>query len=529
MEINIKNFNLSKSALSSLKNVSLSNNIEKGTVFSGDISDIRGKLVTINLGNNNLLTALLEGSFDFNIGEKVNFYVKSNDGNKIVLKPVKSEEKVSDTVLKSLQNAGIPQTENTINMVNKMMENAFSIDKNSLNDMAKLINSNKDVPIDVIIALKANNLEVNPENIKEFTRYMQFENSIKEDINTFSKDVKEFIMNFNNEIKGMELNPDGKREFLEKLFKVFINENQEESSVQKNPVLGLKKEDGVNPQSNFVQVSLASAEEIIKSPINIVNDEVVLKEGEVLKPQMDVIEELPMDKKVLSKEALIMETIKNIENPIDREFLEKISKDISDVIKEKYNIPIENLIENQEEFVKKIRESYKSLIEDNRNIMEFLKENNLKDTNIYKSASNIQSNVDFMGNLNNFLSYIQIPLKTSLGEANSELYVYNRKNKKEAGDESVSAFLHFDMENLGGTDILVKLENNKLSADFTLLDEDSRQIVKEHLFELKERLDALGFNTEINVLGEKRAEFTDILEKDKKKISIKRASFDVRA
>jgi len=529
MEINIKNFNLSKSALSSLKNVSLSNNIEKGTVFSGDISDIRGKLVTINLGNNNLLTALLEGSFDFNIGEKVNFFVKSNDGNKIVLKPLKSEEKVSDTVLKSLQNAGIPQTENTINMVNKMMEKAFSIDKNSLNDMAKLINSNKDVPMDVIIALKANNIEINPENIKEFTRYMQFENSIKEDINTFSKDVKEFIMNFNNEIKGMDLNIENKREFLEKFVKIFINENQEDSSVPKNPILGLKNEDTINPQTNDVLREKALTEEIIKSPINSVNDEVILNEGEVLKPQMDVIEELPLDKKTISKEAPILETIKNTELPIDKEFLEKISKDISDVIKEKYNIPIENLIENREEFVKKIRESYKSLIEDNKNIMEFLKENNLKDTSIFKSASNIQSNVDFMGNLNNFLSYIQIPLKTSIGEANSELYVYNRKREKEKTDGSVTAFLHFDMENLGGTDILVKLENNKLSADFTLLDDVSRNIVKEHLFELKERLDALGFNTEINVLGEKRAEFTDILEKDKRKISIKRASFDVRA
>ena len=56
-------------------------NAAKGSVFQGNVIDIRGNQVQIQVGNA-VLNALLENSVNVNIGEDLSFLVKENTGTK---------------------------------------------------------------------------------------------------------------------------------------------------------------------------------------------------------------------------------------------------------------------------------------------------------------------------------------------------------------------------------------------------------------------------------------------------------------
>ena len=61
--------------------------IFSGQIVAGNITDIRGSLVEIMLSNNQSVTARLTENFEYVIGQRAMFTVKSNDGKQIVLVP----------------------------------------------------------------------------------------------------------------------------------------------------------------------------------------------------------------------------------------------------------------------------------------------------------------------------------------------------------------------------------------------------------------------------------------------------------
>lgn len=154
------------------------------------------------------------------------------------------------------------------------------------------------------------------------------------------------------------------------------------------------------------------------------------------------------------------------------------------------------------------------------------------DNAIVTSAQNIHDNLEFISQVNDLYTYVQIPLKLSGQEATGDLYVYrNRKQNKNDSDE-LTAFLHFDLEHLGSTDISVRMKNKNVNTKFYLEDDASYELIMNNIHILKENLDNLGYNCTVECENDaKPVNFvTDFLEKDVKTAeNISRYSFDVRA
>ena len=87
------------------------------------------------------------------------------------------------------------------------------------------------------------------------------------------------------------------------------------------------------------------------------------------------------------------------------------------------------------------------------------------------------------------------------------------------------------MENLGATDIRISLTGSRVSTIFTLDNDASMELVKEHLPQLQERLAALGYHAELkaDVTQETKSSFEWIIEAEKPQKEVKRYAFDVRA
>ncbi|MBO4376926.1 MAG: flagellar hook-length control protein FliK, partial [Lachnospiraceae bacterium] len=149
---------------------------------------------------------------------------------------------------------------------------------------------------------------------------------------------------------------------------------------------------------------------------------------------------------------------------------------------------------------------------------------------ITQAVSNLNNNIDFMNQLNQMYTYIQLPLKMQNGEQHGELFVYTNKHSLASKDGSVSAFLHLDMDNLGPVDCYVTMKDSKVNTNFKLKDEETLDFIEAHMHILNDRLEKRGYslNSKCNLLSEETSGMEEILKTDNLKVFGGHHSFDVR-
>ena len=151
---------------------------------------------------------------------------------------------------------------------------------------------------------------------------------------------------------------------------------------------------------------------------------------------------------------------------------------------------------------------------------------------IVTAASTVHENLEFISQVNDLYTYVQIPLQLSGGHATGDLYVFRNKKQQKGDDDELSAFLHFDLEHLGSTDISVRMKNKNVNTKFFLEDDASYELIMNNIHILKENLDNLGYTCEIQCENDANPVnfVSDFLERDvKTPENISRYSFDVRA
>ena len=147
-------------------------------------------------------------------------------------------------------------------------------------------------------------------------------------------------------------------------------------------------------------------------------------------------------------------------------------------------------------------------------------------------ADNIRGNIEFMNQINEAYTYVQVPLRMNEKNASGQLYVYTNKKSMSDPDKELSAFLHLDLEHLGGTDVSIKMLHKKVTTNFYLDSDESYVLVKQFLPVLEKRLPDKGYNCELNVNSDsKQMNFVDgFLKKDLPPTGqVHRYSFDMRA
>ncbi|MDE7225193.1 MAG: flagellar hook-length control protein FliK [Acetatifactor sp.] len=111
-----------------------------------------------------------------------------------------------------------------------------------------------------------------------------------------------------------------------------------------------------------------------------------------------------------------------------------------------------------------------------------------------KTVQNLNQNLNFLNQLNDTYSYVQLPLKMMDNDAHGELYVYTNRHKKAVREGEVSALLHLDMANLGPMDVYVQLRDDNVSTRFYLPEEEMLDFIAEHIDMLNSRLEKRGYH-----------------------------------
>ena len=125
-----------------------------------------------------------------------------------------------------------------------------------------------------------------------------------------------------------------------------------------------------------------------------------------------------------------------------------------------------------------------------------------------RAMANLSENVEFMNQMNQMFTYVQLPLKFGNSQAHGDLYVYTNKKNMARKDGMLTAFLHLDLDYLGSLDVSISLqtERNQVTTKF-YLDEASIALVEEHIDELSQRLLKKGYQCK-NMVLEKNEEKT---------------------
>lgn len=551
------------------KLVSSLNEMSKGMIFEGTVSSVRGNQVKLALSNGQQILARLAGKFSFEQGQSVFFQVKNNDGGTIEIKPYTVDgEGANLTLMDALKAAGLPVDGINLSMVNKMMEEQMPIDKTSLNQMYQLVQDNKDINVTTLVELKRLGIEINQVNAAQFENYandkqaitIAMDSLIDELPNALSaEDLSMYklvtqardILNIVTEGLTEEAFISSEASDMSQ-YEVIMRDNQSAPVVKKHFNIAELFE-SLNSVSGESQ-DIHTTQKINNAPAT---DTILLQENET---KSNTIGFLLSDKQIEELNEQVRMLLPNLqENNIslysEDSSVVGILNDIKSMLEntpanadtlrhlfsgEAFKLMLKEALEQQwmikpgdlEKNPKKLDGLYDKIEKQITNMEIILKTSGVVNPKAEALADNIRGNIEFMNQINEAYTYVQVPLKMNEKNASGQLYVYTNKKSMSNPDKELSAFLHLDLEHLGGTDVSIKMLHRKVTTNFYLDSDESYALVKQFLPVLEKRLQDKGYNCELNVnSGSKQMNFVaGFLKKDLPPTGqVHRYSFDMRA
>ncbi len=96
-------------------------------------------------------------------------------------------------------------------------------------------------------------------------------------------------------------------------------------------------------------------------------------------------------------------------------------------------------------------------------------------------VGNLESNINFINQLNNYSSYVQIPLSIFNQNTTGELYMLKRGSKAKKLDASnMTVLISLDSSNIGRIDTLLSVDKKNISTNFRLENSEVFDILKEN-------------------------------------------------
>ena len=543
--------------------------LTKGNIFEGTVSSMKNGRVTLALSNGQQLSARMEGKVPLSIGQSMFFQVKSNDGTQIAIRPfVVDGNGVNYTLMTALNVAGLAVDADHLSMVNRMMQEQMPIDRNSLQQMARLVSANPDIDVQTLVQLKKLGIPITPENAAQFENYL-------DDKQAITDQMEHFIDELPQALQGEALPVDQMRNMGEKILSV-ISENlpdvpeQAVSSAMTADAAGeILSGDQLMQQETMEDTAVSNTAGTEAGQTEGTTQMVLDENGQPVETSGVPVEELPVanqtphtlgavlseeqrsnlnallgkvlgtDSTSYTKDSGVVEVLKDLQQilkdplPVERESLGRLFASnefqslVKDTMEQQWMLTPEDLKEPD-----KIGKLYEKMEGQLTRLTEAMKASGQENANVTQLAADVRSNIEFMNQVNQAYTYVQIPLKMSGQNASGQLYVYTNKKALAEGDKELTAFLHLDMDHLGSTDVSVKMLNHKVNTKFYLENDGAYELLMANIPILEEKLAKKGYQCSVTVENEaKHVNFVeDFLKKDQPSAGqLHRYSFDMRA
>lgn len=558
-------------------------NLKPGQTIQGTVVSRNGNSVQIELAQDFAINAKIDKSVSLALGQMMSFEVKSNSSSFMSLAPLYTNTANTATILRALTAAGLPETSANIEMVAKMMEEGMPIDKDSILNMSRMLLDFPGQNPTSIIQMTRLELPVTLENIEQFEQYQNANHQILGSAETIMEELPQTFTALVNEGQGERA-----LAFYSAVIEIFTDGGEEDGTVTlqqngENAALpegasqtASQTQTAENQAQTAGNVENAAAEESAQLANALPGDlpEGASKEGQAVNTAAAVLEDGVQEtaqEPVLSKgqweqlgDALrdlgvdeqtaaqvksgelpakeVLQLIRHLLNGAQRKdapepALQRLlgGNEFKELLKDQ--ISRQWMIEPKDVADKKqVEQLYERIREQTARLSQVLENAGKGDAPVARSVQNLQSNVDFMNQMNHLYTYVQLPLKMLGNNAHGDLYVYTNKRNLAAKDGQVSALLHLDMEHLGPLDVYVTMKDKQVSTNFTVMDESVLDLIGENIEILNKRLESRGYSLKAQMHvkedagEEEESTIMQTLLHQQKNISVlSRTSFDMRA
>lgn len=520
-----------------------------GTTIQGEIIAKNGNEVQIRIDKDTVLQARLDQDVNVEEGQNIRFQVKNN-GTTLTLSPLLTNTAQADNVYKALQMAGLPINESTVAMTDEMMKLGMSIDSRSLQNMFKDVVTHTDASATDVVFLHKMDMPLTESNLRQIQNYTELQHEVVKGMQDVTDALQGLINNSTGGADvaagvdiaagadvaagaaGVDANTLTQ---YQNLVKELISDTlmgmlpdgagAAGDVTGGNPAGGITGADlaGEVPAGGISGDALAAGvsgadlvgEALADAPMsgNAALIKGVLQDAafsELLNNGLFTEEEaagflkeasgLLTEKGITLSENTTQEMMKALlditagntqeAESLQRLFSGKVWKNLLEsTVKTQWSLTPETLPKEGE-----VGKVYEKIVKSLHTLNETLQQSGAANTALQESITNLSENIDFMNQLNQMYTYVQLPLKMQNGEKNGELYVFTNKRSLAEKDGEVSALLHLTMEHLGSLDVYVKMNQGKVSTEFTVEKEETLLFLEKNMSILTDRLQKRGYD-----------------------------------
>ena len=531
-----------------------------GSAISGQVIKVEGDTVYVKLPTE-VLTAKLQEGVNLQSGQSVTFAVSGISDKQITLQALFQNSAQTQVLGKALEQAGIAQTADSLSMVDAMMREGMSVDKNSLWQMYRQVLDHPQTTGENIVLMNRLQIPVDDLTAAQFQNLQNANGQLAQAANTLTDSL--FA-----EFTDMAVqSPQEAAAFMKELVLLLGESSQTEAGqVGALPPEGQEVPGDVQPADGNQQPAAGNstgqtdaagqpaggqtAENGVDARLAFDGQVQTETDGRQVQAEADGgrlqgsnAEKLSTDGQVVSSE-----TAENSSQPGADSLAELMKSDLftkgdtrqllrlfaskefnsllTEQMKENFLLKPEMVADKEEveQFFTKLREQVSRLAQT-------VSEAGKAQTQLFTQTNQLRENLDFLHQLSQTMQYVQLPLRMAGQETTGDLYVYANK-KGLTKEDSISAFLHLDMEHLGPVDVYVAMQNRKVNTHFYLQDDAMIDFIQAHIHLLNERLEQKGYQMQTEVSQKDTpSKVTEEMRKDQEEesVCINQYSFDVRA
>lgn len=563
-----------------------------GQTIQGEIVSRNGGEVQIRTPDDLVFNARVDQNMNIEVGKNMTFEVKNN-GSALTLSPLFTNVSTDINVLKALDMAGISVNETSVAMTEQMMKAGLPVDRNTIQLLYREVNAYPDAEISDIVNLHKLGLPVNRETVNQMAAYRNLNYQLLQGMET----VMDALPNVIEELTAKGDMAGAARLYQELLHmagesglaKAFPfgeaagetagnvaegNGGVTQGTTLQNP--GVQDPDTLNPAGQGINgqgalegsKALEMAVKLSTDPNEIETAEKsgAPKEGQEqeipkelraavareLGQALSRLELTPRESAQLAQQirqfaeggshvGKLFQGVQQMlgraagENAGGKEALQLLLSGkglrtlLADTIKNAWTVRPQEVAEPD-----RVEKLYQRLDRQLRGLTQTLETVGQGGSEAFKAASNMSQNIDFLQQVNQMYTYVQLPLRMQQGDAHGDLYVYTNKRNLAGKDGAVSALLHLDMDHLGPVDVYVAMQNSKVSTRFFVADDEMLDFLEAHMDLLTDRLRKRGYDCSMSmeIRGEKASGSTKgglgpLLEQEKG-VALSHYAFDVR-
>ena len=531
---------------------------QEGQTFTGQIVDVNGSQVTIQMDGNQMLQARMAEAMNLNMGDTIAFLVKENSGSTVMIKPLASDMQAmkDQTIFDLLQKNQLSPSDKNYQIAETLINQNMPVDRASMQKVLQQAYKYPDTPVQTLVSMNKMQLPVTEQTITGFEQYQTNQHAMMQALSGMTEELTTYMSE-----------PDSMREMLQVL-----------SDSQDLPVLDagamLQRLEQAAGDVVFAQGQVSTGKSMQAADMTgnlpaLSTEQLTLEQMPLEQEQLSLfaekfdmteeqltklttqLQDMHFDAQtihtVLAKSDTTMQLANHLQalvagaadkSMIDAEMLKEfftsdgMKELLAAAVKEKFTLNPEKMQNPQE-----VSDLYKGIYEKMDRLMQQMSSHTgSSGEHLAESAKGMQERIDFLQNLSNLFPYAQIPVRMEGGDRNADLFVYMNKKRMQEKKEDVSALLHLDMEYLGPTDVHVSLRGTMVHTKFYVEDEESAKIIDAHMTQLEQAIAENGYSLTNEVImrepalhpeTEKNAVVKEMFGDDIEE-SVKRYSFDVR-